>query len=111
MSTRQHRQSKFKPLLIPALSLLVLAYFAFHAVEGTYGLHALEKLEIREAELEQALAEVRAERAVAEKRISLMRADSLDGDLIDERARQALNMASDRDLVILLGRQASQPLQ
>ncbi|MGQ7791451.1 FtsB family cell division protein [Faunimonas sp. B44] len=111
MSTRQHRQSKFKPLLIPALSLLVLGYFAFHAVEGTYGLNALEKLEIRQAELEQALAEVRAERAVAEKRISLMRADSLDGDLIDERARQALNMASDRDLVILLGPRTSQPLQ
>ncbi|MYZ50096.1 FtsB family cell division protein [Propylenella binzhouense] len=102
MSTRQRRQSKLKPLLVPALSLLVLGYFAYHAVEGSYGLYALEKLQAREAELTAALGEVRAQRAEAEHQIALMRPESLDSDLVDERARQALNVARPRDLVILL---------
>ena len=102
MSTRQRKQSKIKPLLLPAACLLILGYFAYHAVEGDYGLFALDKLKDRVASLEAELASVRAERERMEQHVALMRPESLDRDMIDERARQALNLANGKDLVIFL---------
>jgi cell division protein FtsB len=102
MSTRQRKQSKLKPLLVPVCCLFVLGYFAYHAVEGDYGLFALGKLQDRVAALEVQLDAVRAERAHMERHVALVRPESLDKDMIDERAREALNMADAKDIVIFL---------
>jgi cell division protein FtsB len=103
MATRQRKQSKIKPLLVPLGCLLVLGYFAYHAVEGDYGLFALGKLGERVAELEDELAAVRADRVRMMDHVALMRSENLDRDMLDERARQALNMADAKDIVIFLG--------
>ena len=102
MSTRQRKQSKIKPLLLPACCLLILGYFAYHAVEGDYGLFALGKLRDRETALIAELRTIEADRARLERYVALMRPESLDKDVIDERARQALNMADPKDIVIFL---------
>ncbi len=102
MATRQRKQSKLKPLLVPVCCLFVLGYFAYHAVEGDYGLFALGKLRDRVATLDADLAAVRAERARMESHVALMRPESLDKDMVDERAREALNMADAKDIVIFL---------
>ena len=102
MSTRQRKQSKIKPLLLPGCCLLALGYFAYHAVEGSYGLYALGKLRDREVALQSELAAVEAERQRLESYVAMMRPESLDKDVIDERARQALNMADAKDIVIFL---------
>jgi cell division protein FtsB len=102
MSTRQRKRSKLKPLLAPAGALLLLAYFAYHAVEGEYGLTALNRLLEQETQLAAELAEIREDRAALEARVELMRPESLDPDMIDERARQALNLAHPQDIVIFL---------
>lgn len=102
MATRQRKQSKLKPLFIPAACLLVLGYFAYHAIEGSYGLHALGRLQDRVAALEVELAAVQAERARVEDHVALMRPESLAKDVVDERARQALNMADAKDIVLFL---------
>ena len=102
MSTRQTKQSKLKPLLVPVCCLFLLGYFAYHAVEGDYGLFALGKLHQRVASLDAELAGMRADRAALEKHVALMRPESVDKDMVDERARQALNMADAKDIVIFL---------
>jgi cell division protein FtsB len=102
MWTRQRKQSKTRPLLLPFCCLLIMGYFAYHAVEGDYGLFALGKLQARVASLDTDLASARAEREKMENHVALMRPESLDKDMIDERARQALNMADAKDLVIFL---------
>ena len=102
MSTRQRKQSKLKPLLVPAFCLLILGYFAYHAVEGDYGLFALGKLRDRQSSLQVELAAIQSERERLERYVSSMRPESLDKDVIDERARQALNMADAKDIVIFL---------
>jgi cell division protein FtsB len=81
---------------------MIMGYFAYHAVEGDYGLFALGKLEERVVALEAELEAARVEREQMEKHVALMRPESLDRDMIDERAREALNMADAKDLVIFL---------
>ena len=102
MSTRQRKQSKAKPLLLPICCLLNLGYFAYHAVEGRYGLFALGKLRDHVVALQSELDAVKAKHARMEAHVALMRPESLDRDMIDERARQALNMADAKDIVIFL---------
>lgn len=102
MSTRQRKQSKIKPLLVPAACLLILGYFAFHAVEGEFGLYALIRLQDRETGLLAELDRLKADRQRMEKRVALMRPESLDPDMIDEKARESLNMAHPDDRIILL---------
>jgi len=103
MSTRQHKHAKVKPLLVPVCCLFVLGYFAYHAVEGDYGLFALGKLQQRVATLEIDLDAVRDERKQMESHVALMRPESVDRDMVDERAREALNMSDAKDIVIFLG--------
>lgn len=100
MSTRQRKQSKIRPLLVPGFCLCLLSYFAYHAVEGDYGLFALRELILREAELTKELELAVQERQAAESSVALMRSQSLDQDLVDERARQALNVAHPDDAII-----------
>jgi cell division protein FtsB len=101
MATRQRKQSKVRPLLVPAVCLLLLAYFGYHAVEGDYGHHALQKLKSREADLSDQLARLKDERRALDRRVALMRPESLDPDMIEERARRTLNVARAGDIVIL----------
>ncbi len=102
MSTRQRKQSKLKPFFIPAGCLLILGYFSFHAVEGDYGLFALKRLQDRETALVVQYEQSSQEKEQLEKRVALMRPESLDPDLIDEKARESLNMAHENDLIIML---------
>ena len=101
MATRQRKQSKVRPLLVPAVCLLLLGYFGYHAVEGDYGHHALQKLKAQETDLVGKLARLKEERRALDRRVSLMRPESLDPDMIEERARRALNVARAGDIVIL----------
>jgi cell division protein FtsB len=101
MATRQRKQSRVRPLLLPAVCLLLLGYFGYHAVEGDYGYHAFQKLKAREIGLIDQLARLQDERRALDRRVALMRPESLDPDMIEERARRALNVARADDIVIL----------
>ena len=52
------------------------------------------------AQLSGELAGLKAERGTWERRVSLLRADSIDPDMLDERARVLLNYADPRDLTL-----------
>ena len=79
-----------------------MGYFAYHAVEGDYGLFALGKLRDRVASLEAELGAGARRTGEDGAHVALMRPESLDRDMIDERAREALNMADAKDIVIFL---------
>lgn len=109
MSTSLRKKSKFRFLLLPAFCLLMLSYFAYHAIEGEYGLASHARMTARLAEIEHELAEVGAVRQRYEQYVALMRPESIDADMVDERARQALNLVHRNDVVIFLDHGASRP--
>lgn len=91
----------------PVIGVSVVAYFAYHTVHGDRGLVALTHLQSEVARAQSTLDQVRAEREELERRTRLLRPDSLDPDLLDERARAVLNQSHPDDLIILLPRRAA----
>jgi cell division protein FtsB len=94
---------------LAALSLYVLAaafigYFGVNAYTGNHGIRAKQTLDQRIADLTQELDATRAERQRWEHRVSLLRSDRLDPDMLDERARQLLDFADPRDVTTLIKR-------
>lgn len=90
-----------RAVLVAVLTAGTIAYFGWHAYHGNYGIFARERLDVRVADLERELAEVRAERQAMERRVALLKAQSLDPDILEERARESLGLAHPNDVVIL----------
>lgn len=91
------------------LGACIVGYFAYHAIQGHRGLLALNHLQREIAEAEATLAAVRAERERLEHRAQHLRPDSLDLDMLDERARVMLNFSHPDDVVIFLRRDSLSP--
>jgi cell division protein FtsB len=85
----------------PILGVAVIGYFIYHLVHGDRGLVAWRELEERIAATEAVARQYAAERAELERRVALLRPDSLDRDMLDERAREVLNLAHPDDVIIL----------
>ena len=82
----------------------MIGYFGINAYTGNRGLRAKQDLDRQIAELTGELSKLKAERTVWERRVSLLRADSLDPDMLDERARVLLDYADPNDLTLRIAR-------
>ncbi len=80
----------------------VVSYFWWHAHHGERGLHAKAGYKIRIAQLNDEIADARRDKAGWERRVALLRAESLDRDLLEERARVLLNGAHRNDVIVIL---------
>jgi cell division protein FtsB len=101
MVTRKWRSILTALGLYVAAALLV-GYFGVNAYTGNHGLKAKQDLDQQIAELTDELGRLRRERTQWERRVVLLKSDSLDPDMLDERARALLHYAHPRDLTIML---------
>jgi cell division protein FtsB len=79
-----------------------IGYFGVNAFTGNHGLRAQADLDQQLAAMQQELAQAKAERSLWERRVSLLRADRLDPDMLDERARALLGYVDPRELTFIL---------
>jgi cell division protein FtsB len=98
-------------VLIGAAGLVVLGYFAWHAFHGNHGLVARDGLTERVAVLEAEVARVREERRALERRVALLKPQSLDPDMLEERARETLMLSHQNDVVLVSRPAAPTPTQ
>jgi cell division protein FtsB len=87
--------------IVPVICFAAIAYFCYHAIEGKYGINAYTRLVLQIQETKAALGEVTAERQILERRVTLLRSDGLDADMLEEQSRRVLGLQKDRELVIL----------
>jgi cell division protein FtsB len=88
-------------VLGPIVGIALTGYFAYHLVEGERGFKAWLRLnrELRTATAN--LEAVRTQRAAMELKVSSLRPEHVDPDLLDERIRATLNLVSPDDVVIM----------
>ena len=86
----------------PVLGVCVVIYFVYHAIQGDRGLRAYASLTGEVEHASTILGALNSERYGLEKRVRLLRPDSLDLDLLEERARATLDVMHDDDVIILI---------
>jgi cell division protein FtsB len=106
MVTRTRLRAVLTALGLYAVAALVIGYFGFSAYTGAHGLKAKQDLSQQQATLMGDIERTRAERVALEGKVSLLRADKLDPDMLDERARAMLNYLHPNDVTIMLKPQA-----
>ena len=103
MITRQHKKSPFRGLWMPLVAAGVLAYFGFHAFSGSFGIWAMDRLNADAVRLTAERDQLRSERKQLEKQVATVRPGSLDADVIDIQAREALNVMRPDEVLVRLG--------
>ena len=79
--------------------VIVLSYFCYHVLSGERGLLALMELSKQVQQSRQQLDITNAERLNLQHRVNLLRDESLDLDLLDERARKLLGYVGEDEVV------------
>ena len=97
-------RNRARHVIGPMLGVSAVVYFAYHAVNGERGLMAWLELQDRVAAAEIAAETIALQRRTIESRVRLLHPESLDPDLLEERARIMLNYAYQGDIVILTQR-------
>jgi cell division protein FtsB len=102
MVSRTRLKSILTGVALYAMAAAMIAYFGVNAYTGKYGLNARVELDQEIVSLTNELARLKRERDDAEQLVRALRSDSVDPDLLDERARYQLDYAHPHDLVLML---------
>jgi cell division protein FtsB len=102
MVTHRRRRSILTALALYTLAALFIGYFAVNAFTGNHGLRAQQDLDQQLVEMKGELSRLKAERLLWEHRVSLLRSDRIDPDMLDERVRAMLDYVDPHDIALLL---------
>ena len=89
-----------RQILAPVIFATVFGYFGYHLVNGDRGLLAMAHLQRETQVADQNLAEAETTRKIWERRVAALRNQSLDPDMLDERARVLLHFSRKDDVII-----------
>lgn len=103
MVSRQRLKSALAVVALYAIVTAAIGYFGVNAYTGRYGLNARQELDQEIVALTSELARLKRERADNEQRVSLLRSDRVDPDMLDERVRLQLDFAHSRDVIQNIG--------
>lgn len=102
MVTRRRLRAILLPLALYTASGAASSYFLWHAMNGNRGMKAKIEYRATALDLSRELAELKAERAGFERRIAMMRATSVEQDILEEEARRQLGRVHRNDVVVFL---------
>ncbi len=102
MVIRARLKSFLTGLALYTMAAAIVTYFGVNAYTGKYGLTARQELDQEIIALTSELVRLKQERAEGEQRVSLLRSDRVDPDMLDERARFQLDYANPHDIVRII---------
>jgi cell division protein FtsB len=101
MWTHQRKRNNRGLYIIPAISLVVCAYFAHHSVDGRYGSEAREDIRAALVETQARLDLLRANRAALEHKVALLKVGTIERDTLDGFAREKLGLISANEVIFV----------
>jgi cell division protein FtsB len=102
MVSRTRLKAVLTGLALYAMAAAMIGYFGVNAYTGKYGLNARQDLDQEIIALTSELARLKKEHAEGEHRVSQLRSDQVDPDMLDERVRYQLDYVHPRDLVRMI---------
>lgn len=91
--------------VVTCVCCALLGYFGWHAYKGPRGFPHRDGLEVKVASLKAKYEGLQAQREKLEGKVTLLRPESIDPDLLDELARGNLELAKPTDVVAFTQRQ------
>ena len=92
-------RQRSRVIIGPILGVSLVAYFAYHLVQGDRGLLAWVRLSQEIKAARTTLTELRADEEPKAHRVGEFR-DKIDRDLLDEEARANLNLGAPNEITI-----------
>ena len=87
-------------MLVPIVGALFVSYFIVHAFHGERGIIAWMHLQNQVFSAKQTLMSTKTTRNNYQRRISLLKSDRLNADMLDERARIMAGMVGPDEYII-----------
>ena len=91
---------RLRHIIFPVVIVTMMVYFTYHIFQGQRGVLAWIRLDKKLNEQEITLNALTKEKEYLEKEAYLLRPDSLDIDLLEEKSRQVLNFAHPDEVVV-----------
>jgi cell division protein FtsB len=91
---------RLKTLVVPAIFGAVAGFFIWHTIHGERGTLARERRQQEIMTAQAGLESARIEFAAVQRRVNGLRANGLDRDQLEERARALLNLSQPGEIVV-----------
>ena len=104
MVIRRRLRAFFTALCLYVGAALFIGYFGVNAYTGNHGLRAKQDLDQQFTEQSAELGRLKQERVEWQRRVALLKSESIDPDTLDERARAVLNYLHPHELTLMLKR-------
>ena len=104
MVTRRRLRTVLTTLGLYVGAALLIGYFGVNAFTGNHGIRARQGLDVQLARLASERDDLRQERQRWERRVALLKPQSIDPDMLDERARALLDYVDVREITLMLPR-------
>jgi cell division protein FtsB len=102
MVTRRKLRTFLTTLGLYVAAALLIGYFGVNAYTGNHGLRAKQALDQQYVELSGELGQLRQERTEWQRQVTLLKSDSIDPDMLDERARDMLGYLDRHEVTLML---------
>ena len=101
MVTRPRLRSILTAFALYAMAAALIGYFGVNAYSGNHGLKARLEIDQQITLSTYELNRAKAERERWQRWVALLKSDSLDPDMLEERARALLDYVDARDLILI----------
>lgn len=92
---------RIQRILLSMVGAAIVGYFLYYTIQGDRGWFAMLRLQREVEATEATLMQIQKERDELQHRTSLLRSDSLDPDLLDEKSRQLLNYSRPDEVIVI----------
>jgi cell division protein FtsB len=101
MGAAHEIKRRSRRMIVPIVGALFVCYFLVHAFHGDRGVLAWMHLQKQVSVAEQTVSDTRTVRTGYDRRISLLRSEHLDADMLDERARIMAGLVRPDEFIVL----------
>ncbi len=100
MLTREIKRRAHR-FLGPSAAICLVAYFAYHLLEGRRGLLAWQNLENQLSCVQERMSDLKQKEIALANRVRLLKSESICTDLLIERAKEVLGYVPSHEIVVL----------
>ncbi|HAX92253.1 MAG TPA: hypothetical protein DCY07_08665 [Rhodospirillaceae bacterium] len=101
MVKRRKKHRWIQQTLWSLLGAAIVGYFLYHTIQGDRGWFAMLRMQHEIKTAEKTLSTLQKDRQELQNRTQLLRDQSMDPDLLDEKSRELLNYSKPNEIIIL----------